>query len=296
MKSWIKAFRLRTLPLAIAGWMVGSSIAWNEGHADASIAALTLLTAIFLQILSNLANDLGDATSGVDAERKGEARMVNTGAITVNAMKRAIVIMALLAFVSGCALLYVAFPDNWKAALMFMAIGLLGIAAAINYTVGKNPYGYSGFGDVFVFVFFGVVLVFGSYYLQTGVFQWEVMLPATAIGLFCVGVLNVNNIRDIDTDKAAGKNSIPVRLGKKKAEVYHAVLLVTGMISAVVYTYLRYEYVGQLLFLFAFMLLFKNVQAVKTKSGAELDPFLKQMAIATLIFSLLFALGQGLSW
>ena len=295
MKYWIKAFRLRTLPLAISGWMVGTSLAANESALNFTISALTLLTAIFLQILSNLANDYGDASSGVDKERKGEERMVSSGKITPGAMKRAMIILGLLSLVSGSMLIGLAFPEDWVSALIFLSIGIVGIIAAIKYTVGKNPYGYVGFGDIFVFVFFGIVLVFGTYYLQTLELNWLVMLPATSLGLFSVGVLNVNNIRDIETDKAAGKNSIPVRLGRKNAVVYHAILLQGGMITSIIFVLLNFQSYWPLMFIFINFLFLKNIRAVSNKPLEELDPYLKQMAISTFLFSILFSLGQGLA-
>lgn len=295
MKSWIKAFRLRTLPLAISGWLVGTSIASNAIELDYGIAVLTLLTAIFLQVLSNLANDYGDAFSGVDSERKGEERMVSSGKITPKAMKNAMIIFGIFSLISGSSLIALAFPDDWINSLVFFAIGIIGIVAAIKYTVGKNPYGYAGFGDVFVFVFFGIVLVFGTYYLQTQTLSWLVFLPALSLGLFSVGVLNVNNIRDIESDKAAGKISIPVRLGRKNAVIYHLLLLAGGMFASIVFVLLSFESLWSLLFISIGILLIKNIRAVSNKPLHELDPYLKQMAISTFLFAILFSLGQGLA-
>ncbi|MEO9484435.1 MAG: 1,4-dihydroxy-2-naphthoate octaprenyltransferase [Ekhidna sp.] len=295
MKNWIKAFRLRTLPLAISGWLVGTSIAANVSQLNFLIAILTLLTAIFLQILSNLANDYGDASSGVDKERKGEERMVSSGKISALAMKQAMIVFGLLSLTSGCILVALAFPEDWVSAIIFLSLGIIGIAASIKYTVGKNPYGYVGFGDVFVFIFFGIVLVFGTYYLQIQELNWSVLLPATSLGLFSVGVLNVNNIRDIESDKAAGKNSIPVRLGRTKAVVYHGLLLGGGMLTSVLFVLLNFESYWPMIFLFINVLFLKNIQAVSNKPLDELDPYLKQMAISTFLFSILFSLGQGLA-
>lgn len=295
MKSWIKAFRLRTLPLAISGWLVGTSMAANSTDINVLISALTLLTAIFLQILSNLANDYGDASSGVDKDRKGEERMVSSGKITAGAMRKAMIIFGLLSLVSGVSLIVLAFPNDWESSLIFLAIGIIGIVAAIKYTVGKNPYGYVGFGDVFVFVFFGIVLVFGTYYLQTETLNWLALLPAASLGLFSVGVLNVNNIRDIESDKAAGKHSIPVRLGRKKAVVYHGVLLASGMLLSTAFVLLNFDTYWPLIFVSISVLFVKNIQAVSSKPLDELDPYLKQMAISTFLFSILFSLGQGLA-
>lgn len=295
MKSWIKAFRLRTLPLAISGWLVGTSIAANEMGIDYLIAGLTILTAILLQILSNLANDYGDASSGVDKERKGEERMVSSGKISSKAMKNAMITFGLLSFLSGTTLIVLAFPEDWTSTIIFLTIGIIGIAAAIKYTVGKNPYGYAGFGDIFVFLFFGIVLVFGTYYLQIQELNWLVILPASSLGLFSVGVLNVNNIRDIESDKKAGKHSIPVRLGRRNAVIYHTMLLLTGMTASVVFVLLNFESFGPLIFLFISVLFIRNIKAVSSKPLDELDPYLKQMAISTFLFSILFSVGQGLT-
>lgn len=296
MKSWITAFRLRTLPLAFAGWLVGTSIASDKGNISWAIATLTLVTAFFLQILSNLANDYGDAVSGVDSEKRdGPNRMVQSGAITKKAMGRAVVLFSILCLLSGCSLLYLAFPNDFSKALIFLSLGLLGIAAAIKYTMGKNPYGYAGFGDLFVFVFFGVVLVFGTYYLQVQLLDWMVLLPAASIGLLSIGVLNVNNIRDIESDKASGKNSIPVRIGRKKAVVYHVFLLTSALFLAIIFSIQNFNSWIQLIFLIITILFIKNIKAVSSKPLGELDPFLKQMAISTLLFSILFSLGIGLS-
>lgn len=290
MKSWIKAFRLRTLPLAISGWMVGLSLV--DSIVNYGIAGLTLLTAILLQILSNLANDYGDASSGVDDARQGEERMVSSGKISAAAMKRAMIVFSILSLISGCCLLMLAFPEDWMTSLVFLTIGLIGIVSAIKYTVGKNPYGYAGFGDAFVFIFFGIVLVFGTYYLQTQLFNWEALLPAASVGLFSVGVLNVNNIRDIESDRAAGKQSIPVRIGRKKAVIYHVFLLEGGMVLSAIFVLINFSSWWEFIFLFINALMIINIKAVKNKPADQLDPYLKQMAISTLLFSLLFSLSQ----
>jgi len=293
IKSWIIAARLRTLPLAFSSILVGSVLAWNDGATDLRVVGLTLLTAILLQILSNFANDYGDAVSGVDSDqRKGPDRMVQSGAITKAAMRNALIVSSVLTLISGILLLFLAFPDNWQLMLIFFGVGLLAIAASIKYTVGKNPYGYAGFGDVFVFVFFGLVAVAGTYFLQTKSFEWNILLPAASLGFFAVGVLNVNNIRDIETDLASGKYSIPVRIGREKAGIYHALLISAGLLTSIVFVLLNYGHAFQLAFILLGGLFLKNIRAVQSKTGHELDPHLKQMAIATLLFSAVFSVGQ----
>lgn len=202
------------------------------------------------------------------------------------------IVFSLLSLASGLLLLYLAFPDDFISAMVFLSVGLIGIAAAIKYTVGKNPYGYVGFGDVFVFVFFGLVLVFGTYYLQVQRLDWLIFLPAASLGLFSVGVLNVNNIRDLDSDKAAGKNSIPVRIGRKAAVRYHLVVLVLGLLLSAIYVHLTFSTIWGFLFLMVAFLFQKNIWAVGTLPSTQLDPYLKQMAISTLLFAVLFSVGQ----
>jgi len=292
LKAWIIAFRLSTLSLALSGWLVGIAMASTAVSVDARAAGLTLLTAFFLQVVSNLANDYGDAVSGVDSDkREGPDRMVQSGAITREAMRKGMAICSILALASGCILLHLSFGNDFISALIFFLIGLSAIAAAIKYTVGKNPYGYAGFGDLFVFVFFGPVLVGGSYYLQVKAIDWTVLLPSATIGLFSVGVLNINNIRDIESDKSSGKNAIPVRIGKKKAGVYHAALLLAGFISSMVFAYINFHSWQQLVFLIAAKPLLSNIKAVSYKPSDELNPWLRQMALSTLLFSILFSVG-----
>lgn len=292
VKSWIVAARLRTLPLAFASILVGSAMAMKSETFDYAVAFLTLLTAILLQILSNFANDYGDAVSGVDSsERTGPDRMVQSGAITKEAMRNALIMSSLITLISGISLLYLAFPNDWELTLIFFAIGLVAIAAAIKYTVGQNPYGYAGFGDAFVFLFFGIVAVAGTYFLQTKSLDWHVLLPASSLGLFAVGVLNVNNIRDIESDREAGKFSIPVRIGKRNAVIYHGIILELGMVLTIVYSVINFNTWWNFIFVLSNALLILNIKAVGSKPSSQLDPFLKQMALSTLLFSILFTVG-----
>ncbi len=292
MKAWLHAFRLRTLPLAISCIGMGSFLAAAEGFFRLDIFLLAVLTTIFLQILSNLANDYGDAVSGIDSdERKGPKRAVQSGAISKTQMRNAMVLFVMLSLASGIALLLVAFGLNWSALLFFFGLGLLSIGAAIAYTVGKRPYGYVGLGDISVLLFFGIVGVGGSYYLFTQIINWMVLLPALSCGLFSIGVLNINNIRDIESDQKAGKYSIPVRIGKQNAAIYHIAISLVGVLSAVVFVVLNYVAVWQLLFLLTSPFLYSINVAVLNKPSDQLDPYLKKMAISTLLFVLLFGIG-----
>jgi 1,4-dihydroxy-2-naphthoate octaprenyltransferase len=295
MKSWIEAARPRTLPLALSCILMGSFLAAIQNSFNWPIATLSVLTTILLQVLSNFANDYGDAVNGKDTElREGPIRAVHSGSITPQAMLRAIIVFSALAFVSGISLLYISLRNaSANVFWAFLAIGLGCIAAAITYTAGKRPYGYVGLGDLSVLIFFGWVGVLGSNYLYTLTWIWELLLPATSCGLFAVAVLNINNIRDIDSDRATGKNSIPVRIGREKAVTYHWAILILGMLCVSVYTLLNFEHYGQLLFLFSFPLFVRNGIAVTTlRNAADLDPYLKQMALSTLLFVLLFGIGN----
>jgi 1,4-dihydroxy-2-naphthoate octaprenyltransferase len=296
IKIWLHAFRLRTLPLALSCIAMGGFLAKAADAFRWNVFLLCILTTVFLQILSNLANDYGDSVHGADsAHRKGPSRAVQSGSITARQMKVAVFVFILLCLISGVALLVVSFGLNWRAILFFFGLGLLSIFAAIAYTVGKKPYGYAGLGDFSVLVFFGLVGVMGSYYLFTQDITWFQIFPALSCGLFSIGVLNVNNIRDIDSDKRAGKFSIPVRIGRVNAARYHWFLIAAGLLSAGVYMVLNYTSAWQGLFLLSVPLFVINGLAVSQKPSSQLDPYLKQMALSTLLFVLLFGVGLILS-
>ncbi|MBJ6141752.1 1,4-dihydroxy-2-naphthoate polyprenyltransferase [Hymenobacter sp. BT559] len=295
MSPWISAFRPRTLPLALASILTGAFLAKSAGQFNWPVVALAALTTILLQILSNLANDYGDSQNGADSvHRQGPLRAVQSGAITPAEMKRAMWAFGLAALVSGVALLLVAlgFKAAWVL-LAFFVLGLSAIWAAVNYTAGSRPYGYAGLGDVSVFLFFGIVGVCGTYFLQTRTLPLAVLLPAAALGCFATAVLNVNNIRDIVSDKLAGKITVPVRLGPQHARRYHWLLLVLGVGAAVIYVALNYHSPWQWLFVLSLPLfLFNGRQVWARQESMHLDPLLKQMALSTLVFTLLFGLGQ----
>jgi 1,4-dihydroxy-2-naphthoate octaprenyltransferase len=295
MSPWISAFRPRTLPLALASILTGGFLAKASGQFNGAVVALAALTTILLQILSNLANDYGDSQNGADSvHRQGPQRAVQSGAITPAEMKRAMWAFGLAALASGIALLLVAlgFAGMWVL-LTFFVLGLSAIWAAVNYTAGSNPYGYAGLGDISVFLFFGIVGVCGTYFLQTQTLPLAVLLPAAALGCFATAVLNVNNIRDIVSDKLAGKITVPVRLGPQHARRYHWLLLLLGVGAATVYVALTYHSPWQWLFLLSLPLfLFNGRQVWARQESMKIDPLLKQMAMSTLAFTLLFGLGQ----
>lgn len=294
MKFWIEAARPRTLPLALSCILMGCFLAASTGQFSWPVALLSVLTTTLLQILSNFANDYGDAVNGKDTElREGPIRAVHSGSIPASTMLRAIILFSTLSLISGISLLFIALRDSpantfW----VFLGIGIACIIAAITYTAGKRPYGYVGLGDLSVLIFFGWVGVLGSSYLHTHVWNWDLLLPATSCGLFAVGVLNINNIRDIESDRATGKNSIPVRLGREKAIVYHWAILSIGMLCVTIYTVQHFSSYTSLIFLLSFPLFIKNGLAIsRLKKASELDPYLKQMALSTLLFVILFGIG-----
>jgi 1,4-dihydroxy-2-naphthoate octaprenyltransferase len=297
MSPWISAFRPRTLPLALASILTGGFLAKAAGHFNGPVVALAALTTILLQVLSNLANDYGDSQNGADSvHREGPQRAVQSGAITPAQMKRGMLVCGLLALLSGLGLLWMALGAERLGWLLgFLALGLAAIWAAVNYTAGDKPYGYAGLGDISVFLFFGLVGVCGTYFLQTLTLPLAVLLPAAALGCFATAVLNVNNIRDINSDVLAGKITIPVRLGAGRARRYHGLLLLFGLGFAAIYVALTYHSPWQWLFVGAVpLLLFNGLQVSKRQEAMQLDPLLRQMALSTLVFTVLFGLGQVL--
>jgi 1,4-dihydroxy-2-naphthoate octaprenyltransferase len=301
IKNYIKAARLRTLPLSVSGIIIGSLLG-NEFYnhqptiLKSPIFWLAILTTIGFQVLSNFANDYGDGIKGTDEHRKGEARMVASGAITPKQMKFAMIITTAATLIIALFLIYVSFgKENFGYSVLFFLLGIASIAAAIKYTVGNTAYGYSGFGDLFVFVFFGLLSVVGSYFLFTKQLNFQVFLPAISIGLLSTAVLNLNNMRDQIEDKKAHKNTMAVKLGSQNAKTYHYLLIVGALIAAIMYVQFNYKSPKQYLFLVAFIPLMMNVVVVaKNSIFSELDNELKKVALSTFLFAILFGIGQVL--
>lgn len=295
MNPWIVSLRLRTLPLAIAIIAVGGALAYIDGFWDSRIWLLTVLTTILLQILSNLANEYGDFEKGTDnADRLGPIRSMQQGSISKKAMLDALVICGLLAFVSGLTLISIALSGMsfW----VFLAFGILSIIGAVMYTMSDAAYGYKGLGDFAVFIFFGLLAIGGSYYLLAGSINPHIWLPATTMGAFSTAVLNINNIRDMENDRASGKITIPIRLGEQGAIIYHFILLLGGILASVAFTYMNFRHPIQWTFLLILPLAAKSaIGVVKFASQRALDPYLKQMVITTLLFAILFCTGLILS-
>jgi len=296
VRHWITALRLRTLPLGVASIAMSGILAYADGQFKVLIFCMTLLTTVLLQILSNLANDYGDSVNGADNEfREGPERQTQIAAISVEQMKLAITLMIGLTLVSGITLLYIS-GLTLQVIGLFLIAGIICIGAAIKYTAGDSPYGYAGLGDLSVLIFFGWVGILGAYYLHSLAFEWHYILPATSCGLFMVAVLNVNNIRDIYSDEKAGKYSIPVRLGRRKAVWYHWALLTLGLGLSILFVCLDFRQYHQFLFLLIVPLLIINGKSVKHKTEAmQLDPYLKQMVLTTILYVITFGAGHLIS-
>ena len=293
-KAWFQAARLRTLPLSISGIIVGTAVAAHHGKFNPLIFLGAIITTIGLQVLSNFANDYGDGVKGTDNEdRIGPARALQTGAITPKAMKQGIIITTIITFLAALVLIYTAFKDtNFGYTLLFIGLGIASIAAAIKYTVGKSAYGYRGMGDIFVFLFFGLLSVMGSYFLYTKSLFMPLWFPAISIGLLSTGVLNLNNMRDRESDKKAGKNTIVVSMGAIKAKKYHKALLVIAMICMLIYTVLTEPKMSHWIYVACFAPIIKHMRFVdENKEPVLLDPELKKLALTTFSLSLLFSLG-----
>jgi 1,4-dihydroxy-2-naphthoate octaprenyltransferase len=302
MKHWIEAARLRTLPLSVSGIIVGSMYALANPTDDVltptevfnwKLFAFAIITTLGLQILSNFANDYGDGMKGTDNEdRVGPKRTIQSGVITPQAMKLAIVLTSVLTLVSAIYLIYLAFgAHNLGYSLFYLILGIAAIASAIRYTVGNSAYGYRGFGDVFVFVFFGLVSTLGVNFLYSKQLDAILFLPATAIGFLSVAVLNLNNMRDEASDRKSGKNTLVVKMGIENAKKYHYFLIVGAMILVLLFAFLSNFNFDQYLFVLAYLPLVKHVMTVsKNHNSRLLDPELKKVALSTFALSVMLAL------
>ena len=295
-QAWLESLRPKTLPLAFAAIITGTTLAWWQGFFDPLVAILALTTAGLLQILSNLANDYGDAVKGSDKpDRIGPLRGMQKGAISLAQMKRALILTIALSCISGLLLLLAA-TQTLADFMGFMALGVLSIIAAITYTIGKRPYGYMGLGDVSVLVFFGWLSVIGSWYLQTHMLMPAVILPATACGLLATAVLNINNLRDIESDRQNGKITLVVRLGAVNARRYHACLLAGALLCLALFNLLSLQNVWGWLFLLAAPLLFKQARYVlRERDPRAMPPMLERTVKGALLTNLLFVVGIFLS-
>lgn len=291
-KAVIRSMRLRTLPLSLAGITTGLMLACKEHSVPWYVFVLTILTTVSLQILSNMSNELGDWLSGVDSdERQGPNYSLSQGSITEENMRSCIRIMELACCLFGLGMIRASF----KAVLCIegeylVALGALAIWAADHYTLGDHPYGYRGLGDIFVFIFFGIVPVMGGYFVAAHSIDLATFLPGAAIGLFSVGVLNVNNIRDMKTD-AANRVTIPLKLGERRARIYHTILIGSGWILLICYSLLKADSLWSYLYLIVFPLHVIQVIGVWKRKERSLDPMLPLLVMSTFILAILFGLG-----
>ncbi|MDA9361159.1 1,4-dihydroxy-2-naphthoate octaprenyltransferase [Flavobacteriaceae bacterium] len=295
LKIWLQAARLRTLPLSLSGIIVGNGLAYGNDRFSLVILVLSLATTIAFQVLSNFANDYGDGVKGTDNEsRIGPARVLQQGLLTRAQLKKGIQICAVVSLVFAFALIYVAFgTSDLQYSLIFVLLGIASVVAAIKYTVGTNAYGYKALGDLFVFLFFGGVSVLGSYFLQVHEFEIELILPATALGLLSVGVLNLNNMRDLHTDKEVNKITMAVLLGASLSKAYHAFLLIGAVLTTVFYV--KMDIQPAYLFMIAVLPMMIHLRRVLGYTDPqEFDPELKRLALCTFLFAILFAIGQNL--
>ncbi|MBS1625110.1 MAG: 1,4-dihydroxy-2-naphthoate polyprenyltransferase [Bacteroidetes bacterium] len=293
VKAWLYAFRLRTLPLSFSCIIVGSFIAYHQQFSWL-VLGLALLTTLLLQVLSNLANDYGDSEKGTDNDdRIGPKRAIQAGILSFSEIRTAIIVCGAVCLLSGCGLIYVSLQEQAIPALIFLAVGIGAIVAALKYTIGSGAYGYHGMGDVFVLLFFGLVGVGGSYYLQSHTLDLTVLLPGVAVGCFATGVLNLNNMRDRIGDAKAGKNTIVVKMGDRNARIYHTLLLTIGWAAAIAFVAMHLVSSVAFVFILTMPLFWRNVIVVwRVKEPRDFDPYLPQLAISTFLFAVLFAAGQ----
>ena len=289
----IRSMRLRSLPISLAGVLLGTLLAAADYHVRPLTVLFLVLTTFCLQILSNLSNELGDVLHGTDtADRQGPKYSLLAGELTIPQMKRLIGLFVVLCIAFGLAMIKVSFGSLFTMdGICLMMLGAAAISGAMKYTLGRNPYGYRGLGDLAVFVFFGLVAVLGAYFVTThAVPAWSMFLPAAAIGFFSVGVLNVNNIRDMKTD-AATRETVALRLGLHRARIYQTVLIVLGWVCLTVYCLLRFFDPWHYLFFLTLPLFVRHLQGVWTREDRDLDPMLPLLVLSTLALSLLMGLG-----
>jgi len=298
LKSWIKAARLRTLPLAMSGILMGAALSYLDRGFNLTVTVLSVVTALFIQIFSNFANDFGDSQKGTDNQhRVGPKRTVQSGEISPTQMKIGMIALIILSLASGIWLVAEGTKGlDMNTFLLFLALGIVALIAAYRYTAGSNPYGYAGFGDVAVFLFFGLLPVVGTYFLNTHQINLELFLPAISIGLFSTGVLNLNNMRDIENDRNSKKNTMVVRMGSVHAKIYHSLLILLGMLAAVIFIALNSTSTFQWLFLLSFPFFIVDlIHISRITKPQKFDPFLKKLSLTTLLFTVLFGVGIILS-
>jgi len=298
IKSWIKAARPRTLPLALSGIITGSGLAWFYGEFDWVVCLLAFITATLLQIFSNFANDYGDFQRGTDnGQRLGPVRTMQGGEISKKEMQTAMLITIILSMLFGLWLVYKGIWEKSHLAFFcFLGFGALSLLAAYFYTAGKKSYGYIGLGDLSVFLFFGLLPVIGIFFLNAQYLPSEIILPAISIGFFSTGVLNLNNVRDIENDRQSGKMTLAVRIGTRNGKIYQAALILFGLLATIIFTKNHLRSLWQWLFLLSAPLFILDLISIfRSRDARKLDPFLKRLALSTFAFAVLFIVGLLLS-
>ena len=296
LKIWLQAARLRTLPLSFSGIIAGAALAIGEGAFNGYIGVLSLWCTLLFQVISNFANDYGDGLKGTDNDQRlGPKRVLQSGLLTSSQLKRGIVILSVVALFSVLLLLLVSFGmSNWPYFVLFFILGIASIWSAIRYTVGGNAYGYKGFGDLFVFLFFGLLSVLGSKFLYTFHISPSDLLPAVVLGSLSVSVLNLNNLRDHENDRFSNKNTLVVKFGYKWGKIYHLLLLILAFLASLGATYFSFDsYLNFLPLLVFIPLLFNAIKVFKTTSPSLLDPELKKVALLTFLWSICFLIGYN---
>ena len=291
-KAVVRSMRLRTLPLSLAGISLGIMFACGEHRIPWYVIVLTLLTTVSLQILSNMSNELGDWLSGVDGQgREGPKYGIEGGGLTEDEMRSCIRIMVLVCCILGLGMIRASFGTIFRIeSEVLVVLGAAAIWAAMHYTLGSKPYGYRGLGDIFVFIFFGLVPVTGGFFVCAQTLDLTTLIPGAAIGLFSVGVLNVNNMRDMKSD-AGTRVTVPLKLGEHRAKIYHAILIVVGWCLMLLHTILFTSGWLPYLYFITLPLYIKHLSGIRKFSGRELDPMLPMLVISTFIFALLAGTG-----
>ena len=289
----IKSLRLRTLPLSLAGVVLGVTLSAGDYKVSIWTALLVFLTTVLLQVLSNMSNELGDTLNGTDTEdRQGPDYGLNDGVLGIGDMKKIISWIVTLCALSGMTMIWVSFGSLFcfKSCIL-LVLGAAAIIGAMRYTLGKNPYGYRGLGDVYVFIFFGLVSVLGAYFVAAHTIpDWKLVLPAAAIGFFSVGVLNVNNIRDMKTD-APNRVTVAIKLGVHKARIYQTVLICLGWILMLLFAAIYKPSPWHFIFVVTLPLYVRHLMGVWTKTERALDPMLPLLVISTFVLALLAGLS-----
>ncbi len=291
VKPWIVSFRLRTLPLSASCIIMGSFLAAHYGKFNIVVLILALITTLLLQILSNISNEYGDMLKGTDTdERVGPERSIQRGDITLAQMKIMMIAIVIITAVTGLSLVVYAAHSYFT--ILFIFAGGAAITAAIKYTVGKKPYGYRALGDLFVFIFFGPVGVMGTFFLHSGIFRADILLPSITAGLLSVAVLNLNNMRDIDNDLKHGKITLASILGKKYSRIYHLLILLVSVTASLIFAYMNFILSVRFCYIIVFIPLVSDLFVVFTfKNPAELDPELKKVAVSNFLHAVLLGIA-----